>query len=410
MSEVAIAVEGVSKRFMRQDVRARRFKDVALRPRSLTGRRDPFWALQDVNVEVRVGETLGLIGANGSGKSTLLKLIGKLGLPTRGRIVRHREIEAMLSLGEGLNPLLTARENAVTAGILANQRRREITRKLDEIAAFAELEEFFDRPLRTYSDGMRLRLAFSVAVSSVPEVLMIDEVLTVGDLRFQEKCFARLEELRQQGTTLIIASHVEDQVQRLCNRVLWLAHGRVQALGPPEDVLEAYRKAMDAETERRAEAISSRGMAEVDLPSIEGASRSGTLEVEIAAVRLLPSQVRTGGTLQSEPIVIEVDLLPHVPADEPIVGVSLHRVSDYTKVLDVTTDADGVRLGRVDRPQTVTLTLDRLDLEPGSYRFDVGVYERNWAYVYDYHWHAYPLEIVSAGGGFGPSRRWSTGG
>jgi lipopolysaccharide transport system ATP-binding protein len=409
MSEVALAVEGVSKRYMRQDVRPRRIKDVVLRPRSLSGRRDPFWALQDVNVDVRVGETLGLIGANGSGKSTLLRLIGGLGLPTRGRIVRHREVEAMLSLAEGLDPLLTARENAITAGILAGYRRRTITAKLPEIAAFAELEEFFDRPLRTYSDGMRLRLAFSVAISSTPQVLLIDEVLAVGDLRFQEKCFARLQDLREQGTTLILASHDEDQIQRLCHKVLWLAHGRVQALGPAEDVFEAYRSAMDAETERRAEAISSHGMAEADPPSIEGASRSGTLEIEIAAVRILPSQVRTGSTIQSEPIVIEVDLLPHVPANEPIVGVSLHRVSDYTKVLDVTTDADGVRLGRADRPQTVTLTLDRLDLEPGSYRFDIGVYERNWAYVYDYHWHAYPLEIVSAGGGFGPSRRWSIG-
>ena len=214
-TDVAIGVDGLSKRFTRKGPRPTTVKRLVAHPLA-NARRDTFWALQEVNLEVRAGETVGIIGANGSGKSTLLRLIGGLGKPTRGRIVRRRRIDAMLSLGDSLDPLLTGRENAITAGILAGCRRREAIAKLDEILSFSELEEVIDRPLRTYSDGMKLRLAFAVAISASPEVLLIDEVLSVGDLRFQAKCFARLEELRAGGTTILFASHDETQVRDLC--------------------------------------------------------------------------------------------------------------------------------------------------------------------------------------------------
>lgn len=405
-SDLAISVESVSKRFTRQGPRPATFKRLLIDPLAYA-RRDRFWALQDVSLTVGVGETVGLIGANGSGKSTLLRLIGGLGRPTEGRIVRTREVESMLSLGESLDPYLTGRENAITAGILSGYRRREVLAKLDEIIEFSELEDFFDRPLRTYSDGMRLRLAFAVAISVEPEVLLIDEVLSVGDLRFQDKCFARLEELQALGTTVLFASHDEVQVRRLCRRVLWLAHGRVSAYGHPDDVYEAYRNAMRAETERRAQALASElPQSGDDAPP--SAERFGTFEVEIAAVRVRPDTVQSGGRAEAASVTIEVDLAPRTPVDDPIVSVSLHRADDFAKVLEVSTDGDGVGLGRLDAPRTVTLVLDRLDVEPGSYRFDVGVYERSWEYVYDYRWHAYPLEVVAAGSGFGPARRWAS--
>ena len=157
----------------------------------------------------------------------------------------------MMTLGESFDPLLTGRENAVTAGIVSGYTRREVERKLDEIVAFAELDEFFDHPIRTYSDGMRMRLAFAVAISNEPELMLIDEVLAVGDLRFQNKCFERLQELQERGATILLASHDQEQIAELCTRVLWLAHGRMQAYGTPEEVYDAYRDAMQAETERR---------------------------------------------------------------------------------------------------------------------------------------------------------------
>jgi lipopolysaccharide transport system ATP-binding protein len=395
----AVTVEAISKRFSRRGTRALTLKRLALHPVAET-RRDWFWALRDVSLDVEVGEAVGLIGANGSGKSTLLRLIGGLGQPTQGRITRFASVEAMLSLGDTLDPLLTGRENAITAGIFAGQSRREIRAKMAGIAEFAELEPFLDDPLRTYSDGMRLRLAFAVATSRTPELLLIDEVLSVGDLRFQEKCLDRLGELRQRGTTVLLASHDESIVRRFCSRALWLARGSVQAVGAPEDVYDAYRGAMAAETARRTEAL---GVA----TQARGSDRLGTLEVEITAVRLHPSTVRAGGSSTTAPVRLEIDLVPHTPVNDPIVSVSLHRVEDVVKVLDVSTEADGSRLGRLDGPRTITLTLERLDVPPGSYRFDVGVYERAWDYVYDYHWHAYPLEVVAAGSGtYGPARRW----
>lgn len=404
-TDVAIGVDGLSKRFTRKGPRPTTVKRLVAHPLA-NARRDTFWALQEVNLEVRAGETVGIIGANGSGKSTLLRLIGGLGKPTRGRIVRRRRIDAMLSLGDSLDPLLTGRENAITAGILAGCRRREAIAKLDEILSFSELEEVIDRPLRTYSDGMKLRLAFAVAISARPEVLLIDEVLSVGDLRFQTKCFARLDELRAGGTTILFASHDEMQVRDLCERVLWLSRGRVQAVGEPDSVFDAYKGAMKAETERRTSVL---GMDRhvVGDDGETSAERFGTLEVKITGVKVTPSTIQVGGRDGSTPIRLEVDLYAPVPIDDPIVGVSLHRVSDFVKVLDVSTESDGARLGRLHGSRTVALSLDHLDAEAGSYRFDVGVYERHWSYVYDYHWHAYPLEIVSGGGAaFGPLRQW----
>lgn len=396
-----VSVEGVSKEFMRRGTRALTLKLLALHPRS-AWRRDRFWALRDVSFEVEAGEAVGIVGANGSGKSTLLRLVAGLGRPTRGRIRRFRAVEAMLSLGDTLDPLLTGRENAVTAGILAGHRRREILLHLPEIAAFAELEPFFDDPLRTYSDGMRLRLAFAVATCGTPEVLLIDEVLSVGDLRFQEKCLDRLSELRASGTTVLMASHDEGLVRRYCGRALWLARGSVQAIGEPDRVYEAYREAMTSETARRAEVLGLAGRG-------RGPNRLGTLEIEIAAVRVSPPAVTAGAPSATQPVRVEIDLVPRTRVADPILGVSLRRVDDLTKVLDVSTEGDGARLGVLDRPRTVTLTLDRLDVAPGEYRFDVGVYERSWEYVYDYHWHAYPLEVVAkSGGSYGPARRWGS--
>lgn len=402
MTGEALAVEAVSKRFTRRGPRPPTVKQLLRDPLAQT-RRDRFWALQDVSLRVQAGETVGLIGANGSGKSTLLRLIGGLGRPTRGRIVRSQEVEAILSLGETLDPYLTGRENAITAGILSGYRRREIVSRLDEIVEFAELEDFFDRPLRTYSEGMKLRLAFSVAISHEPELLLIDEVLSVGDLRFQEKCFRRLEELQRGGTTVLFASHDESQVRRLCERVVWLARGRMQAYGAPDEVYDAYQASMLLETERRAEAL---GLVPSRQEQDPGHERVGTFEVEIADVRVEPTSIPAGG-LEGTPITIEVDLEPRVPVDDPIVVVSLHRAEDYSKVLEVSTEGDGVAVGRLESMRTLTLTLDRIDAEPGSYRFDVGVFERNWEYAYDYRWHAYPLEILG-GAGFGPARRWSS--
>jgi lipopolysaccharide transport system ATP-binding protein len=398
-----IAVEGVSKRFKRRGPRPPTVKDLARHPFDRV-RRDGFWALRDVSLRVEAGETVGLIGANGSGKSTLLRLVGGLGKPTRGRIARSGPVDAILSLGDTLDPYLTGRENAVSIGILSGLRRREIVARLDEVARFAELEEFFDRPMRTYSEGMKLRLAFSAATVTRPDVLLLDEVMSVGDLRFQEKCFLRLEEMQSGGTAVLLASHDEEYVRRLCDRVVWLAHGEVAAQGSPDDVYAAYEHGMQLESERRAERLGTERPR--DGQADEG-ERFGTFEVEIADVRVDKASVTTG-IGEDTSLRIAVDLLPRRPVEDPIVVVTMHRVSDHTKVFEVSTQGDGEPLGRLEARRTVELSLDRIDVEPGAYRLSVGVFGPDWEQVLDYRWHAYPLDVVDGGSGFGPPRRWQS--
>jgi lipopolysaccharide transport system ATP-binding protein len=400
MAETILSVEGVWKRYARGSSSAPTLKQLVLRPRASV-RRDYFWALQDVSLRIRQGDTVGLIGANGSGKSTLLRLLAGVGKPTRGAIRRRHAVAAMMTLGESFDPLLTGRENAMTAGILAGYTRRQARKKLDAIVEFSELEDFFDEPIRTYSDGMRMRLAFAVSSTVEPEILLIDEVLSVGDLRFQEKCLARLEELRQGGTTVLLASHDESQIGELCGRVIWLVHGRIHAAGAPEEVYERYRETMQVETERRVAESSGSHDADVDTDHFVG-----TQEITVEAVRILPDRVGAGRAREGVPVVVEVDLRPGAPVDDPIVSVSLRRAADGVMVIDVNTAADGVRLGRLTGPTSVALRLDRVDLEPGSYRLDVGVYERDWAYIYDYRPRVQSLSVQGAGKGFGPARRW----
>jgi lipopolysaccharide transport system ATP-binding protein len=201
---------------------------------------DRFWALDDVTFTVAPGKTLGIVGSNGSGKSTLLRLIGGVGSPDSGSIDVHGRLGALLELGAGFHPELTGRENAILAGILNGLTRRQVLARLDEIVAFAEVEEALDNPVRTYSSGMQMRLAFSVAVHTEPEVLLIDEVLSVGDVAFQRKCLDRINRFKAAGCTILIVSHVNSAVEELCDEAIWIGHGRLLAQGDSADVVRQY--------------------------------------------------------------------------------------------------------------------------------------------------------------------------
>jgi lipopolysaccharide transport system ATP-binding protein len=411
MGDAVVSFENVSKRFNRRGAGAPTVQAALIGHRRFWQNRHDFWALRDVNLRVHGGEAVGIVGANGSGKTTLLRLAGGLGKPTTGQVRRTREASAVLSLGESFDPLLTGRENAITAGILAGYTRKQARRKLEEIVTFAELERFVDDPLRTYSSGMVVRLAFAAAISVDPELLLVDEVLAVGDLAFQRKCLQRLEALRLEGTTILLASHEEALVRVLCDRVVWLAHGRVEVDGSADDAFGAYRNAARVEAERRAATVPTHVSARREAVKMDD-RRFGTLEVEIAKVRLSPELARVGSAEGLGPLRIELELLPHVAVEDPIVSVSISRAREETieaeRLVEVNTASDGVRLGRLDRPTRIQLCLDRLDVPPGRYHVDVGVFERNWSHVYDYHWQLHGLERTgSSGASFGPSRRWT---
>ena len=201
-----------------------------------------FWGLKDVTFEIPRGRAVGLVGANGSGKSTLLRLIG-VGKPDEGTIEAHGRLGALLDLGAGFHPDLTGRENAMLAGILNGLTRAETLAQLDSIVEFAGVEEAFDSPIRTYSTGMVMRLAFAVAAHTEPDILLIDEVLAVGDAAFQKKCLDRIAQFRQNGCTILLVSHVGEQVQEFCQDAIWLEHGRMKAQGPASSVVRAYLEA-----------------------------------------------------------------------------------------------------------------------------------------------------------------------
>ena len=206
---------------------------------------DTFWALRGVTLEVPVGWSIGLIGANGAGKSTLLRLMAKVGRPDVGTINIHGRMAALLDLGAGFHDDLTGRENVMVAGVISGLTRPEVRQRFDEIVEFSELSEFIDNPVRTYSTGMRLRLAFSVATTIEPEILVVDEVLAVGDRRFQQKCVDRISGLRQRGCSLVLCSHDLNLVGTLADSIAWLERGLVRRLGPAGEIVDEYSRAAD---------------------------------------------------------------------------------------------------------------------------------------------------------------------
>jgi lipopolysaccharide transport system ATP-binding protein len=207
----------------------------------------PFWALRDVSFSIGAGETVGIVGGNGAGKSTLLRLICGLGRPTTGSVSVRGRVAALLELATGFHPYLTGRENLYVSAVLGGLRRREAAALFDSIVEFAELGNFIDQPLRTYSLGMQVRLGFSIAIHVDPSVMIIDEGLSVGDAHFQQKCLDRIEEFRRGGKTLIMVSHDMEAVRNFCSRAIWLRRGRVQADGPARSVTTQYEAVMRGE-------------------------------------------------------------------------------------------------------------------------------------------------------------------
>ncbi len=198
--------------------------------------------LDHINLQIKKGETVALIGTNGSGKSTLLKLMTKIIYPTKGKILTNGKLTSLLELGAGFHPDFTGRENIYFNASIFGLTKKEIEKRMDDIISFSELEEFIDNPIRTYSSGMYMRLAFSVAINVDAEILLIDEILAVGDQHFQDKCFAKLQELKNSDKTIVIVSHALESIKQLCNRAIWIYNGEVKMDGATEEVVEEYIK------------------------------------------------------------------------------------------------------------------------------------------------------------------------
>lgn len=356
---------------------------------------DSHWALRGIDLSITPGRMLGVIGANGSGKSTLLQLIGGTFPPDEGSIQVKGRIGALIDLGTGFHRDLSGRENLYLYGVIAGLTRQEVRGRFDSIVSFAELEDFIDSPYRTYSTGMQMRLAFSAAIHAQPEVLLIDEVLAVGDLAFQNKCIDRILQLRADGCTMVIVSHDLDRIKGLCDEAIWIRDGRLLVSGDPESVVQEYSSLMSMETRRRTPKNTPMRQTSAGVELHSDQNRFGSLELEILDLHILNSHNLPVDSIESgDSLCIEIVYSAPEPVDSPIFGVTLSS-EERNDFLDLNTDASGLRMPQVFGEGSIRLILDRLDLKAGKYYINPGIYQRNWEYVYDYHWHVYPIIIDS---------------
>ena len=240
MSSPVILFENVAVLYRVPHERVSGIKEYAVRLMQRRLSYEEFWALQDISFEVRRGEVFGVIGRNGAGKSTMLKVMARVLHPTRGRVVMRGKIAPLLELGAGFHPELTGRENVYLNSALLGHTRKQVDERFDSILEFAEIGDFINAPLRTFSTGMVARLGFAVATAIRPDILLVDEVLSVGDSRFQEKCLARMNAFQEQGTTIVIVSHSMQTIQNFCSRALWLEQGKEGAIGSVSEVIASY--------------------------------------------------------------------------------------------------------------------------------------------------------------------------
>jgi lipopolysaccharide transport system ATP-binding protein len=362
----------------------------------LTGRGEvaqELWALNNVSFSVSRGRSLGIIGHNGAGKSTLLRLLCGLGKPTSGRLTHFGHVSGLLDLGSGFHPDLTGRENIYTGGLLSGLTAREIHEIEGDIIEFAELEEFIDQPIRTYSSGMYLRLAFATAMQLNPAALVIDEILAVGDARFQQKCTQRLEMFRAMGKTLILTSHSIEQIRNLCDEVLVLEAGRVVMQSDPEQAIACYIDLMRQRTERRAAQFNVDRTAQVVTTPATG-HRQGTQEASISRVSLFNtegapiSHLLTGSGLTIE---VAYELTQPLPDMTLLLGI---YTDTGVKCFETSIASLRAAFGPLSMAGQFRCQLPALPLQPGRYFINVGLYPPDWAYLYDYHWQMHDFEIV----------------
>ncbi|MCO6430555.1 MAG: ABC transporter ATP-binding protein [Deltaproteobacteria bacterium] len=370
-------------------------------------------AIKDLTLRIPCGASVGIIGRNGSGKSTLLKLITGIYKPTTGKVDLRGRVAALIELGAGFHPDFTGRENLMLGAVMHGLTRSEVRRKFDDIVQFAELEEVIDDPVRTYSSGMFMRLGFSLAIHTDPDVLIIDEVLAVGDAAFVSKCKEKIAELRKRGKTLLLVTHDLDAVERWCDEVLWLHAGEVRDRGEPRRVIDHYREFIERgeEEELREEAASTAMRPENTAPAAAHeepeSARWGSREAEIGSIRLLGRAGQPHQLFHTEdPFCVEFDYLVREGLSDLVFGIGIRR-SDGVQIFGTNTDIERVKF-KAAAHGVVRFAVERLGLLEGSYFLDVAVH-RSDGYAYDYHKGALRFAVRSPFkqiGVFDPKHRW----
>jgi homopolymeric O-antigen transport system ATP-binding protein len=366
VSEILIRFDRVSKKYRLHQGFYFSLRDEAatLARRIFLGARPPrdeFWALRDVSFDVRQGETIGLIGANGAGKSTTLKILSRVTVPSSGVVTVGAKIGALIEIGAGFHPELTGRENVYLNGAIMGMRRKELDAKFERIVSFADIGRLLDTPIKYYSSGMVVRLGFAVAAHIDPEILLVDEVLAVGDAAFQAKCLNKLAELKEQQRTIILVSHTMPNILHHSTRVLWIDHGEVRAFGDPEGTVERYLGSVAVAPVGDGETVTDRSV--------------GDSPIRIRNVRIHGWRDDGGPLEHGERAVLQVAYEVTGAVSDPVVSVTFHDVRSYL-LGGLTTRLDGVKVDTSKPGGVVRLVLSPLILTRGAYTVGVALYDR----------------------------------
>jgi ABC-type polysaccharide/polyol phosphate transport system ATPase subunit len=412
----AVEIEGVSKLFKRSSNK-RHFQ--TLKSAILGGNlfetlkpREAFTALKNVRCNIPAGSMFGIIGSNGSGKSTLLKLIAGIAKPTYGSIRTVGKISALIELGAGFHPEISGRENIFINGIMLGLTRKEISAKFDEIVRFAELEDFIEQPVKTYSSGMFMRLGFAVAVNVNPDILLVDEVLAVGDEAFAHKCLDKIGDFKKRKKTIVLVTHSMPMIETLCDSAMWLKKGEMMKIGDPRMVCGAYLMDVEAKEEKEMHAEHERLVLTMAAESAKDPSskrsRWGGGEIEITKVQMLDQHEQEKYVyLTGEPMQIKLFVNAREAVKDFVFGIGVFN-TDGICCYGTNTHIEEFFPVEFHGTGEVTFFIDSLRLVEGTYFLDVAAHRRD-EYPYDYHRHLYTFKIRSRQkdvGIFRPAHHW----
>ncbi len=388
-----IKIENVAVRYRVPQEKIPSFKEYAIRWLKGEIKHHDFWALKHIDLTIHRGEVFGLIGPNGAGKSTLLKVVARILRPVEGRIRIYGSIAPLIELGAGFDYELTGRENIHLNGSILGFSRENIEARFDRIVDFAGLQEFIDAPIRTYSTGMVARLGFSIATDVRPEILIVDEILGVGDAEFQARSFERIQSFQGKGTTILLVSHSLESIKSMCTRAAWLAHGEIVASGTANSVVNQYREQTAKKEAKRLAKITDTRAIEKKAGG-EAAWRTGTRKIKISRVRITDEQgIEKAIFYTGQTLILHMDYVTHGAVLPPIFGLAIHRL-DGVHITGPNTKFADVSLPPLNGQGTITYTILKLPLLEGLYHFTVAATNAEDTEIYDYHDRAYPFRVI----------------
>jgi len=393
-NEIAIKVENVSKKFCKSLKKSMLYgiKDITKNALTLSSnsgllRKDEFWAVDNVSFEVKKGETLGIIGPNGAGKTTILKMLNGIFWPDKGKIAIKGKVGALISVGAGFHLMLTGRENIYINGAILGMSRQTVNEKFDAIVEFADIGDFLDTPVKFYSSGMFVRLGFSVAIHCEPDILLVDEILSVGDLRFQSKCFRKMQKILDKGVSIVFISHNMDTIRRICKKTVFLNHGKLVDTGESEKMILKYQKDMFLSANEDFEDFNKIAKKKIQ--------RRGTEEARITKVRILDKNGMEKSIFKmGENIVIQISYFASQRIERPIFLVGIMD-SDGIYCVEADSEKDGFNLDFISGEGCVKIVFDNFNLASGKYIMGVSIRKKGSLDYIDFLKHAFSFYVES---------------